>query len=134
MVVFFLSGINLSIFLTFNPPIYRIGNAPNILCSRYKEQDESHPHFTFNCKISKNTLYLSELHKVSLNFVSRFNKLQDAATELSSKGFTRTWNPLLNYNRSFSILSVMTQSNCKNIISVSQYGKPFRLTPLKRLA
>ena len=93
MVVFFLSGINLSIFLTFNPPIYRIGNAPNILCPRCKEQGESHPHFTFNCKISKNNLYWSELHKVSLNFVSWFNKLQDAATELSSEGFYEDMEP-----------------------------------------
>ena len=43
MVAFFLSGINLSIFLPLNPEIYRIGNAPNILCPRCKEQDESHP-------------------------------------------------------------------------------------------
>ena len=28
-----------------NPTIYRMGNAPNILCPRCKEQEESHPHF-----------------------------------------------------------------------------------------
>ena len=58
----FLSCMNLSIFLPLNPAIYRIGNAPNILCPRCKEQDESHPpspllssllHFTFYCKISE---------------------------------------------------------------------------------
>ena len=38
MVVFFLSGINLSNFFPLNPKIYRIGKAPNILCSRCKEQ------------------------------------------------------------------------------------------------
>ena len=54
MVVFFLDGINLSIFLPLNPAIYRIGNAPKILLPRSKEQDE--PHFTFYCKISKITL------------------------------------------------------------------------------
>ena len=43
MVTIFLSGINLSIFLPLNPAIYRIGNAPNILCPTCKEQDESHP-------------------------------------------------------------------------------------------
>ena len=37
MVIFFLSGINLSIFLPLNPAIYRIDNAPNILCPRCKE-------------------------------------------------------------------------------------------------
>ena len=39
MVTFFLSGINLSIFLPLNLAIYRIGNAPNNLCHRCKEQD-----------------------------------------------------------------------------------------------
>ena len=43
MVINFLSGINLFNFLPLNPAIYRIGNAPNILCPRCKEQDESHP-------------------------------------------------------------------------------------------
>ena len=38
----FLSGINLSIFLPLNPAIYIIVNAPNILCPRCNEQDESH--------------------------------------------------------------------------------------------
>ena len=43
MVIFFLSGMNLSIFLPLNPAIYRIGNELNVLCPRCKEQDESHP-------------------------------------------------------------------------------------------
>ena len=46
MVAFVLSGINpfthLSIFLSLNPAIYRIGNAPNILRPKCKEKDESH--------------------------------------------------------------------------------------------
>ena len=41
VVILFLSGINLSILLPLNPAIYRIGNTPNILCPRCKEQDES---------------------------------------------------------------------------------------------
>ena len=41
MVIFFLSGMNLSIFLPLNPAIDRIGNALNVLCPRCK--DESHP-------------------------------------------------------------------------------------------
>ena len=43
MVVFFLSRTNLSIFLPLNLAIYRICNAPNIMCFGCKEQDESHP-------------------------------------------------------------------------------------------
>ena len=36
--------------------------------------------------------------------VSRFNKLEDTATELGSKdSFLRTWNSLLNYNRSLNM-------------------------------
>ena len=76
VVVFFLSDINLSVFFPLNPVIYRIGNVPNILHPRCKEQDDKmnlthlppappHPftpaHFTFYCKISK-----LELHKVCL--------------------------------------------------------------------
>ena len=34
--VFFLSGINLSIFFLLNPAIYRISNTPNTLCHRNK--------------------------------------------------------------------------------------------------
>ena len=39
MVEIFLSGISLSIFLPLNPAMYRIGNAPNIMCPRCKDQD-----------------------------------------------------------------------------------------------
>ena len=38
MIVFFLSGINLSNFLPLNSKIDRIGKTPNILCPRFKEQ------------------------------------------------------------------------------------------------
>ena len=41
MVISFLSGISLSIFLPLNPALYKIVNAPNIQCPRCKEQDES---------------------------------------------------------------------------------------------
>ena len=43
MVVFFLSGINLPIFLPLNPAIYRIGNTKKIMFPSSKEQDESQP-------------------------------------------------------------------------------------------
>ena len=75
IVAIYLSGINLSIFIPWNHVIYWIGNVPNIMCPRHKEQQ-----------------------------VPRFNKLQDTATELGSKEiFWRTWNSLLNYNRSVNI-------------------------------
>ena len=32
-------------FLPLNPAIHRKGNAPNILCPRCKEQEESQPYF-----------------------------------------------------------------------------------------
>ena len=61
-VVFFLSGVNLSNFLPLNPAKYSIGNAPNIMFPRCKEQDECHSHFTFYCKLSKISLdCISEL-------------------------------------------------------------------------
>ena len=53
MVIFFLSGINLSNFLSLNPEIYRIGNEPNILCPRYKGQGKSHPTFYLLLQIAQ---------------------------------------------------------------------------------
>ena len=41
MVTFFLSGINLSIFLPLNPAVYRPGNTPSVLGRRCKKKDES---------------------------------------------------------------------------------------------
>ena len=41
-------GINLSIFQSFNSC-----NSLNILFPRSREQDESHRHFVFHCKLSK---------------------------------------------------------------------------------
>ena len=44
-------------FLPLNSAIHRMGNAPNILCPRCKEQKESKPYFyIFFCKLSKITL------------------------------------------------------------------------------
>ena len=54
-------------FLHSNPTIHRIGNAPNILCLRYKAREESHTHFMFYCKLSKTTPdFISEL--INLNY------------------------------------------------------------------
>ena len=59
MFIFFLSGINLSIFLPLNPAIYRVGIVSNILSPRCKKP---HSHFTFYCKLSKITRdYISEV-------------------------------------------------------------------------
>ena len=43
IIVFFLSGINLPIFLRLNPAIYRFGKAIKILFPSSKEKDESLP-------------------------------------------------------------------------------------------
>ena len=69
MDIYFLSAINFSIHFSFslNPAIHRMGNAPNILCPRCKEQEDSHPHFVLHCKLSKTTLdFMSEL--INLNY------------------------------------------------------------------
>ena len=50
-----------------NPAIQRMGNTPNILSPRCREQDKSQPHFILYCKLSKITLgYISEL--INLNY------------------------------------------------------------------
>ena len=55
--------------LLLNPPIQRMGNTPNILHPRCMEQDESHPHFIFYCKLSKVTEdCISELIKLNYSF------------------------------------------------------------------
>ena len=47
---------------------------------------------------------INEFTNFKHNLVSRLNKLQDTATELSSKGtFLRTWNFLLNHDQSLNI-------------------------------
>ena len=151
MVVVFLSGINLSIFLPLNPAIYRIGNVPNILRPRCKKQDESqspfylllqdfqnysrriwtmqsssqshdsihlkilpkflevflrHLYFSYCRRKAFNEAYdkINEFSDFKDYLASRFNKLEDTATELGSKNsFLRTWNSLLNYNRSLNM-------------------------------
>ena len=46
-----------------------MGNTPNVLCPRCREQDESHSHFLFYCKLSKVTLdYISELINLNYSF------------------------------------------------------------------
>ena len=140
MVILFLSGINLSILLPLNLAIYRIGNTPNILCPRCKEQDESflllqivqnysRLHQPTNIINLNYTMIVSEpsqwkLHlnckiaKIS-NFtcerVSRLNELQDTATDLGSKDtFLRAWKPLLNYNWNLNIQFNSFGSPCKS--------------------
>ena len=84
---------------------------------------------------------INEFPNFKYNLTSRFNKLQDTATELGSEDtFLKTWNSLLNCYQSlinnliYCFLFVMPQSNSKNTnITVSQYCRSFRLTPLKCL-
>ena len=53
--------------LLLNSAIQRMSNTHNNLYPRCMEQDESHPHFIFYCKLSKVTLgYISEL--INLNY------------------------------------------------------------------
>ena len=62
--------------LLLNPAIQRMGNTPNILHPRCREQDESHPHYIFYCKLSKVILdYISELIDLnySFNIPSKFS-------------------------------------------------------------
>ena len=62
--IYILSGINSPL---LNPAIQRMGNTPNILSPRCREQDKSQPHFILYCKLSKITLgYISEL--INLNY------------------------------------------------------------------
>ena len=51
--------------LPLNPAIYRVGNAPNILCPRCIEQEESQPYFIFYCKLS---YFISELINLKYAF------------------------------------------------------------------
>ena len=62
--------------LLLNPAIQRMGNTPNILHPRCREQDESHPHYIFYCKLSKVILdHISELINLnySFNIPSKFS-------------------------------------------------------------
>ena len=75
MDIYFLSAINFPIhfYLPLNPAIHRMGNATNILCPRCKELEESHSHFTFYCKLFKNTLeVISELVNLKYSFNTSF--------------------------------------------------------------
>ena len=60
VVVFFLSDINLSVFFPLNPVIYRIGNVPNILHPRCKEQDDKMnlPHLPPRPPLHSRSFYL----------------------------------------------------------------------------
>ena len=52
-----------------NPAIQRMGNTRNILHPRCMEQDETHLHFMFYCKLSKITPhYISELINLNYSF------------------------------------------------------------------
>ena len=47
-----------------------MGNNANSLCPRCKEQEESHPHFIFHCRLSQTTLdFINKL--INLNYTFR---------------------------------------------------------------
>ena len=59
--------------LPLNHTTQRMGNTPNILCPRCKEQKESQPYFIFYCKLSKITLdFISELINLKYAFIIPF--------------------------------------------------------------
>ena len=52
-----------------NHVIHRMGNAPNILCPRCNEQEESHPHFILYNKLFKTTLhFISDVMNLNYSF------------------------------------------------------------------
>ena len=109
-----------------NPAIQRMCNTLNILCPRCREQDESHPHFIFYCKLSYVTPdYISELNNLKYSFnipfkfslktiiMSFFWILWWCTFKNSTKilelilmhqwTFLRTWNSILNNNGNLNI-------------------------------
>ena len=55
--------------LPLDPATHRMGNAPNILCPRFKEQTDSQPYFIFYCKLFKIALgFTSELINLKYPF------------------------------------------------------------------
>ena len=69
--------------LPLNAAMHRKGNAPNILCPRCKEQNESQPYFIFYCKHSRITPdFISELINLKYAFNIPFkNYSQDHHNE-----------------------------------------------------
>ena len=110
------------------PEIDRIGNSPNILFPRSREQDEPHPIlFSIASCLNYIRIYspyflrnvfqafykdeydrINKLSYFKCSLASRINKLRDTAIELGSKcTFLKTWNSLLNNNGSlnYSLIS-----------------------------
>ena len=56
--------------LPLNHKLHKMGNNPNSLFPRCKEQEESHSHFIFHCRLSQITLdFINKL--INLNYTSR---------------------------------------------------------------
>ena len=59
--------------LPLNPAIHRMGNSHTTVCPRCKENDETHPHCLFQCKLSQATLnFINELINRNYTFQSPF--------------------------------------------------------------
>ena len=97
--------------LPLNPAIHRMGNAPNILCPRCKEQEESQPYFIFYCKLSKITLRLHQwTNQSKIHFQYPFqnysqnhhNALHHKAPGVNIPLYSNSW--YVEESSSFSIL------------------------------
>ena len=63
--------------LPLNTAMHRMGNTPNILCPRCKEQKEPQPYFILYCKLSKIILgFISELINLKYAFNITFKITQ----------------------------------------------------------
>ena len=85
--IFFILYILIHFSLPLNPAIHRLGNTPNIMCPRCKEQKESQPYFIFCCKLSRITLdFISELINLKYAFNIPFRiTLKTIIMEISSQ-------------------------------------------------
>ena len=113
MVEFFLSGINLSIFLHLNPAIYKIANAPSILCPRCKERDRPYPNrlpsFYLLLKDLAIIMRVSVQTHESIHLKTLHTLLQVFLRYLSycrSKAFNEVWDEINKFsNFKFNIFS-----------------------------
>ena len=63
------------LFLTFQLCVtqWRMGNNPNSLCPRCKEQEESHPYFIFHCRLCRTTFdFINKLINLNYAFKTPF--------------------------------------------------------------
>ena len=136
------------------PEIDRIGNSPNILFPRSREQDESHPIlFSIASCLNYIRIYspyflrnvfqafykdefdrINELSYFKCSLASRLNKLRDTAIDLGLwHTLSKTWNSLLNNNGSlnYSLISWFFSSLKKRKTAVKSLPKCTRKKPAR---